>query len=155
MGDHYKWMNAALEEARKALGKNEVPVGAVIVQENEILSRGHNLVESIQDPTAHAEILAITSAANATASWHLDDSILYVTLEPCPMCAGALLMSRIKTLVFGTKDPRYGACGSVIQVVQNELFDVQLDVVEGIMKDQCSALLKEFFEKLRSNDQRK
>ena len=150
MGDHTKWMAAALEEARKAFDKDEVPVGAVVVQDGRIIGRGHNLVESLQDPIAHAEMLAITAAASATASWRLDDSILYVTLEPCPMCAGALLMSRIKTLVFGARDPRYGACGSVLQVVQNELLDIKIEVIEGVLQEECSALLKQFFEKMRS-----
>jgi len=152
MNDHNKWMNIALEEARKALDKNEVPVGAVIVQDSRIIGRGHNLVESLQDPTAHAEMLAITSAASTTASWRLDDATLYVTLEPCPMCTGALLMSRIKTLVFGIRDPRYGACGSVLQIAQNEKLDRQIEVIEGILQDESSVLLKKFFEKLRSND---
>jgi len=152
MNDHTKWMDAALEEALKALDKDEVPVGAVIVQDGRIIGRGHNLVESLQDPTAHAEILAITSAASATATWRLDDSTLYVTLEPCPMCTGALLMSRIKTLVFGAADPRYGACGSVLQITQNEKLDIHVDVIGGILKDECSTLMKKFFEKLRNYD---
>jgi tRNA(adenine34) deaminase len=143
-------MDEALKQARRALDKDEVPVGAVIVQNGRLISRGHNLVESLQDPTAHAEMLAITAAASTTASWRLDDSVLYVTLEPCPMCAGAILMSRIKTLVFGTRDPRYGACGSVLQVVQNDLLDINIEIIEGVLQEACSTLLNEFFEKLRS-----
>ena len=142
-------MAVALAEAQKALNKDEVPVGAIVVQNDEIIGRGHNLVESLQDPTAHAEMLAITAASNATASWRLDDAIIYTTLEPCPMCAGAILLARIKTVVYGTKDPRFGACGSKIKVIQNTDLSTDTEVIDGIMNEECSSLLKKFFEKLR------
>jgi len=150
MNDHNKWMTIALEEARKALEKEEVPVGAVIIQDGKIIGRGHNLVESLQDPTAHAEMLAITVAANTTASWRLDNAVLYVTLEPCPMCAGAILNSRITTLVYATKDPRYGACGSALQIARNDSLDIRVKVIEGIMQQESKSLLAQFFEKIRN-----
>ena len=151
MQDHAAWMRLALAEARKALNKNEVPVGAVVVYEGRVIGRGYNLIESLQDPTAHAEMLAVTAAANTLASWRLDQSILYVTLEPCMMCTGAILLARIPLIVYGAADPRYGACGSALQMTDGSNLDIQARVVGGIMKDECSALLKEFFRKLRQN----
>ena len=149
MDDHSLWMRAALDEARKAYNRDEVPVGAVVVHDGRIIGRGHNLIESLQDPSAHAEMLAITAAANTLASWRLDDSILYVTLEPCMMCAGAILLSRIATAVYGAPDPRYGACGSKLQLVNNETLDVQAQLISGVLQDECSDLIKAFFQKLR------
>ncbi len=149
--NHETWMRVALEEARKAFNKGEVPVGAVVVYDDEIIGKGHNLVESIQDPSAHAEMLALTTAANTLASWRLDDSTLYVTLEPCMMCAGAILLSRVSTVVFGAYDPRYGACGSKLQITQNESLDVQARVIGGILEEECGALIKDFFRQLRQN----
>ena len=147
--DHTSWMRVALEEARKAYKKDEVPVGAVVVHEGRIIGKGHNLVETIQDPSAHAEMLAITAAANTLASWRLDDSILYVTLEPCMMCAGAILLSRVSTVVFGASDPRYGACGSKLQIVDSEALDVRADIIGGVVQEECSSLVKDFFKNLR------
>ncbi|MBN1479322.1 nucleoside deaminase [candidate division KSB1 bacterium] len=147
--DHVSWMQLALEEARKALRREEVPVGAVVVHEGRVIGRGHNLIESLQDPTAHAEMLAITAAANTLATWRLDDSIIYVTLEPCMMCAGAILLARISTIVFGASDPRYGACGSKLNIVDNNSLDVRVQVVRGILKADCSGLLQDFFKRLR------
>lgn len=149
MTDHTFWMRAALEQAHKALARDEVPVGAVIVYENEIIGRGHNLIESLQDPTAHAEMLAITGAANHLASWRLDDCLLYVTLEPCPMCMGAVLLSRISQVIYGAKDPRYGACGSAVGLSNHPNFDISTQITSGILEDECSALLKSFFADLR------
>jgi tRNA(adenine34) deaminase len=147
--NHETWMRAALVEARKAYQKGEVPVGAVVVHDNNIIGKGHNLVESIQDPSAHAEMLAITTAANTLASWRLGNSTLYVTLEPCMMCAGAILLSRVSTVVFGAYDPRYGACGSKLQIAQNEALDIQADIIGGVLQDECSTLIKDFFRELR------
>ncbi|HNY90653.1 MAG: tRNA-specific adenosine deaminase [bacterium ADurb.Bin431] len=151
MQDHAAWMRLALAEARKALNKNEVPVGAVVVYEGRVIGRGHNLIESLQDPTAHAEMLAVTAAANTLASWRLDQSILYVTLEPCMMCTGAILLARIPLIVYGAADPRYGACGSALQMADGAKLDIQARVIGGIMKEESSLLLKEFFRKLRQN----
>ena len=151
MQDHAAWMRLALAEARKALNKNEVPVGAVVVYEDRVIGRGHNLIESLQDPTAHAEMLAVTAAANTLASWRLDQSILYVTLEPCMMCTGAILLARIPLIVYGAADPRYGACGSALQMADGAKLDIQARVIGGIMKEESSLLLKEFFRKLRQN----
>ena len=151
MQDHAAWMRLALAEARKALNKNEVPVGAVVVYEGRVIGRGYNLIESLQDPTAHAEMLAVTAAANTLASWRLDQSILYVTLEPCMMCTGAILLARIPLIVYGAADPRYGACGSALQMTDGARLDIQAQVIGGIMKEESSLLLKEFFRKLRQN----
>ena len=138
-----------MEEAAKAKAKKEVPVGAVVVYENKIIGKGHNLVESLQDPTAHAEMLAITSAANSLASWRLDETTLYVTLEPCPMCVGAILLSRIPHVVFGAFDPRYGACGSAVQLAENDNIDISTLVTSGILEKECSQILRDFFADIR------
>ncbi len=151
MQDHVAWMRLALAEAQKALDKNEVPVGAIVVHEDRVVGRGHNLIESLQDPTAHAEMLAVTAAANALASWRLDQSILYVTLEPCMMCTGAALLSRIPLIVYGAADPRYGACGSALQLTDGRQLDVQARLISGVLQEECSDLLKRFFRKLRQN----
>jgi tRNA(adenine34) deaminase len=152
MLDHSTWMQIALEEAAKAKKKQEVPVGAIVVYENRIIGKGHNLVERLQDPTAHAEMLAITSAANSLASWRLEDTTLFVTLEPCPMCVGAILLSRIPHVVFGAADPRYGACGSALQLANNENIDVSTTVTSGILKQECGQILKDFFVEIRQRN---
>jgi tRNA(adenine34) deaminase len=146
---HDYWMQQALKEAEKALAKGEVPIGAVVVMENRIVGRGHNLVETLQDATAHAEMLAITAAAGTVANWRLDGATLYVTVEPCPMCSGALLLSRISTLVYGTEDQRFGACGSVSNVIGVNPFGPPVETIAGIKRNECHALLQEFFKKLR------
>ncbi len=146
---HDYWMQSAIKEAEKALAKGEVPIGAVVVLENRIIGRGHNLVETLQDATAHAEMLAITAAAGTVASWRLEGAMLYVTVEPCPMCSGALLLSRISALAYGTEDARFGACGSVSNVIRTNPFGPQIEVVVGIKRNECQALLNEFFKKLR------
>jgi tRNA(adenine34) deaminase len=153
MQDHEKWMRFALQEAQKAYDKDEVPVGAVVVYEDRIIGRGHNLVESLQDPVAHAEILALTAAANTLASWRLDEAILYVTLEPCIMCTGAVLLSRVSTIVYGAADPRYGACGSRLNIADSAELDVRAVVISGVLHQECSSLLKAFFLKLRQKEQ--
>jgi tRNA(adenine34) deaminase len=151
MFDHATGMQLALQEAQKAFAKKEVPVGAVVVHEDRIVGRGHNLMETLQDPTAHAEMLAITAAANTLASWRLDECVLYVTLEPCFMCTGAILLSRIPTIVYGASDPRYGACGSAIQLAQHDRLDIRAELVSGILLEECSALIKAFFRTIRRN----
>jgi tRNA(adenine34) deaminase len=151
---HEKWMEQAFLEAEKAYQKKEVPVGAVVVYENKVIGRGHNLIETLQDPTAHAEILAITAAANFLASWRLDDTSLYVTLEPCAMCAGAILNSRIRELVFGATDPRIGACGTAINILQSERLNSSIKIIPGILHSKCESILKDFFDKIRKGDLR-
>jgi tRNA(adenine34) deaminase len=152
MTEHEKWMEQAFSEAEKAYQKKEVPVGAVVVYENRVIGRGHNLIETLQDPTAHAEILAITAAANYLASWRLDDTSLYVTLEPCSMCAGAILNARIKEVIFAAPDPRLGACGSVVHLLQNDRLKSSINVIPGILHSKSESILKEFFIKLRRNE---
>ncbi len=142
-------MRIALQEAEKAYRKQEVPVGAVIVHAGEIIGRGHNLVETLQDATAHAEMLAITAASRSQRTWRLNDSILYVTLEPCVMCVGAILLARISQIVFGAHDPRYGACGSVLQLADQDRLDIRVPIAGGILETECSLLLKEFFAQVR------
>jgi tRNA(adenine34) deaminase len=142
-------MQEALKEAQKASGEDEVPVGAVIVYKDKIIARAHNQVERLKDPTAHAEILALTSAANFLGTKWLNGAALYVTIEPCSMCAGAVVLSRIKNLYFGAKDPKTGACGSVINIANHKKLNHRIEVKGGILKDECSSLLKDFFKKKR------
>ncbi len=149
MSDHEKWMSQAFSEAEKAFEKGEVPVGAVIVYEEQVIARGHNLIETLQDPTAHAEMLTITSAANFLASWRLDHTTLYVTLEPCPMCAGAIILSRIPQIVYGTRDPRYGACGSAIDLFDKKTIESNVEMIGGVLKNKSELILKSFFTKIR------
>lgn len=144
-----KFMKMALEEAEKAKAIGEIPIGAIIVKDGEIVGRGHNLTESIKDPTAHAEILAIRDAAKNLGGWRLFGCTMYVTVEPCAMCAGALVWSRIDKLVYGTKDPKAGACGSVMNIVQNSDLNHRLDVESGLMEDECKEIIQDFFRKLR------
>jgi tRNA(adenine34) deaminase len=144
-----KWMRVALQEANLALKKKEVPVGAVVVYQDKVIGRGHNQTETLNDPTAHAEILAIGAAANYLNSWRLSDAVLYVTLEPCAMCAGAIVLARMKKLVFGAFDPKAGACGSLYNLVKDKRLNHQVEVVPEILKEDCSALLQTFFKELR------
>jgi len=143
------YMSEALKESGKAFDKDEVPIGAVVVYKNKIIARGYNQVESLKDPTAHAEMLALTSAANYLGSKWLSGCSLYVTIEPCSMCAGALVLSRIKNLYYGARDPKTGACGSVVNIVNHKKLNHRIKVKSGILKDQCSSFLKEFFRKKR------
>ncbi len=143
-------MKQALLEAERAFEKDEVPVGAVIIHDGQIIGRGHNLIETLQDPTAHAEILAITAAANSLASWRLNDTSLYITLEPCAMCTGAILLSRIPHVIYGSTDPRMGACGSVLNIPQVEKLHAKVNVTTDVLSDKCQKLLKMFFQKLRA-----
>ena len=142
-------MKEALREAKIAYSHQEVPVGAVIVYQNKIIARAHNQKEELQDSTAHAEILAIQKAAKHLGSWHLEDIDLYVTLEPCPMCAYAMLQARIKRLIFGTPDPKAGAAGSIINILQDKRFNHQIEVVGGVLKKECSLILQKFFQERR------
>jgi tRNA(adenine34) deaminase len=144
-----RWMQEALLLAARAGEAGEVPVGAVVVSDGRVIGRGHNQMEGLLDPTAHAEMLAITAAANTLKSWRLDGTTLYVTLEPCVMCIGAMLNARIARLVFATHDPKRGAVGSIVDLSEEERLNHHLDVSSGPLREESSALLKAFFEKLR------
>ena len=150
--DHVKWMKAAFREAEKAFEQDEVPIGAVVVQNGKIIGRGYNQRKSLIDPTAHAEIIAITSAANTIKDWRLKDCQLYVTKEPCPMCAGALVNARINMVIFGMYDEKEGCCGSLYQLCRDNRFKHQLTVKGGIMEDACTLIIQEFFKKQREKD---
>jgi tRNA(adenine34) deaminase len=142
-------MRAALREAQAAFEEDEVPVGAVIVHDGKVIGRGHNQREMLTDPTAHAEMIAITQAAAALESWRLDGATLYVTLEPCVMCAGALVNARIQTVVFGAFDPKAGACGSLYDVGIDPRLNHRYEVQGGVLAEECGALLQEFFARKR------
>jgi len=147
--DDVKWMRQALAEARQAASLGEVPVGAVVVRADEIVGRGYNRREVDGDPLAHAEILAIRQAAEEVGNWRLTGCSLYVTLEPCPMCAGALVNSRVERLVFGTRDPKAGYCGSLGNLVADPRLNHRMEVTEGVLADECSRLIGQFFSDLR------
>ena len=149
-GDDVRFMREAIEEAKKAESLREVPIGAVIVKNGEIIGRGHNLRESLRDPTAHAEMLAIRQASEYLNAWRLLDCTLYVTLEPCPMCAGAILQSRIPRVVYGTNDPKAGCAGTLMNLLQDGRFNHRAEVVADVLRDECSALLTGFFRALRT-----
>jgi len=149
-GDDEQFMQAAIREALAALDEGEVPVGAVVVHQGRIIGRGYNQRESLQDPTAHAEMIALTAAASALGSWRLEDCSMYVTLEPCPMCAGAIVQSRLPRLVFGARDPKAGACVSLFTITQDERLNHYVEVVGDVMARDCAALLKDFFTHRRS-----
>lgn len=143
------YMKIALEEAQKAYEENEVPIGAVIVQNGVVIGRGYNRTESTKDPTSHAEIIAIKEASKTLGGWRLSDCDLYVTTEPCFMCAGAIVLARISHLYIGTEDPKAGACVSLGSVVTDERLNHQVELTVGILKEDCRQLLKNFFRKLR------
>jgi len=142
-------MLRAIAEARKAEAKDEVPIGCIIVRDGRIIARGHNLRETTQDPAAHAELIAIRKAARKLGSWRLLETTLYVTLEPCTMCMGAIILSRIPTVVFGCYDPKGGAAGSLYDLSNDPRLNHSVDLVPHILQDRCSALLSEFFSALR------
>ena len=143
-------MRLALAEAERAASAGEVPVGAVVVRGDEVVGRGHNRREIDADPLAHAEILAIRQASAAVGGWRLSGCTLFVTLEPCAMCAGALVNSRVDRLVFGARDPKAGFCGSLGDLVTDSRLNHRLDVTEGVLAEECGTLLRKFFERLRS-----
>ena len=145
-------MFAALQEAEKALEDYEVPVGAVVVNQNKIIGRGYNQVEKLKDATAHAEMIALTAASNHLGNWRLNDCSVYVTLEPCVMCTGALLASRIKELFFSVFDPKFGACGSVYNLAEDGKTNHKINVYSGIYSDESKKLLQEFFIKLKNKN---
>ena len=147
---HIDFMNLALSEARKAWQKNEIPIGAVLIDANdELLSAAHNKTIILKDPTAHAEILALRSAAEKIGNYRLLKTTLYVTVEPCPMCMGALLHARVSRVVFGTRDPKWGAAGSLYNLAEDHRFNHQLEIIEGICESECKKLMQDFFRKKR------
>ncbi len=152
MDDEY-WMNEALAEAKKALEEKEIPVGAVVVANDRIIGRGHNSTERLKDPTAHAEIIALSAAANYLNNWRLNEATLYVTLEPCLMCTGALVLARIKRLVFGAYDEKFGACGSIYNIPFDARFNHTFDVIPGVKAEDSKLLLKSFFENRRMENE--
>jgi tRNA(adenine34) deaminase len=146
MSPHEIWMQYALKEAEKAYDKGEIPLGAVIVFDNRIIAKGHNQVETLKDPTAHAEIIAITAAAEYLSSKVLLGCSMYVTLEPCSMCAGAIVLAKLEALYFGAYDNKSGACGSVLNVTNNKSLNHQLSVTGGLLDARCGELIRDFFE---------
>ena len=145
-----RWMRRALDQARLAYDQQEVPVGAVIVFENRVIGEGYNQRETLNDPTAHAEMIAITQAAQALDSWRLIDCTLYVTLEPCPMCAGAIVQARMPNIVYGTTDPKGGACHTLYQITEDPRLNHRCTVVGGLLKEECASLLQDFFAEQRA-----
>lgn len=143
-------MNAALCEASLAQDEDEVPIGAVIVKDGIIISSAHNMRESLKDSTAHAEILAIREACKAVGAWRLTGCEMYVTIEPCAMCAGAIVLSRMDRLIFGAPDPKAGACGSVMDIVRNPLLNHRVEVTGGVLKDKCRDIIKGYFKNKRT-----
>ncbi|AFH49317.1 Cytosine deaminase [Ignavibacterium album JCM 16511] len=148
--DKYRFMYAALQEAEKAFEDDEVPIGAVVVYQDKIIGRGYNQVERLKDATAHAEMIAITSASNYVGNWRLNECSIYVTVEPCIMCTGALLNSRINELYFGTYDTKFGACGSVCNLAEEFKVNHKIKVYSGLMASESEKLLKSFFSKKRN-----
>lgn len=142
-------MRAALREAHESLARTEVPVGCVIVHDGIVIGRGHNQVEALQDATAHAEVLAIGAASNALGSWRLSQCTLYVTLEPCSMCAGAIVLARLGRVVYGAADPKAGACGSVLDVLGERRLNHRAELSGGVLAEECGELLREFFRQRR------
>lgn len=147
--DNEYWMKQALIQADKAFQLKEIPVGAIIVKDNKVIGRGYNQKEQLNDPTAHAEIVAITAAANTLEDWRLNDCVLYVTKEPCSMCAGAILNARLKLVVFGCYDEEEGCCGSLYQLCGDPRFKTKVSVMGGVMESQSLSLIKDFFIKSR------
>lgn len=142
-------IRAALRDARAAADDDEVPVGCVIVHEGLVIGRGHNQTETLQDATAHAEVVAIGAASSALGSWRLTGCTMYVTLEPCAMCAGAIILARVPRLVYGAPDPKAGACGSVLDVIHERRLNHRVEVAPGVLADECGEVLRTFFAKKR------
>ena len=148
--DHTYYMKMALKEASNAFKNDEVPVGAILIHQDTIIGRGYNQCESLRDPTAHAEMIAITAAANTIENWRLNECILYVTKEPCAMCAGAIVNARIKMVIFGCYDENEGCCGSLYQLCGDPRFKVQVTVKGGVLENDCLGTIQEFFQKKRN-----
>ena len=148
-------MFAALQEAEKAFEENEIPVGAVVVKDHRIIGRGYNQVEKLKDATAHAEMIALTAASNSIGNWRLSDCSIYVSLEPCIMCVGALLATRMKNLYFASFDVKFGACGSLHNLAENSRTNHKINVYSGIYAQESKKLLQDFFNKLKTNTKQK
>jgi len=146
-----RYMRMAIDAAQVAEENGDVPIGAVIVYQNQVIGRAYNEREQLKDPTAHAEIIALTQAASFIGSWRLHGCTIYVTLEPCPMCAGALVLGRLDRLVYGCTDPKTGACGSLYDIVRDERLNHRLEVTPGVLADNCAHLLQNFFQQRRPN----
>ena len=142
-------MREALKEAEKAEDEGEVPVGAVIVMDGRVVGRAHNQRETLKDPTAHAEMIALTQAAAWAGAWRLSGATMYVTVEPCPMCAGALVLARVDRLVYGCPDPKAGACGSLYNILSDERLNHRLEVKTGVLAEQCAEAVQSFFQARR------
>lgn len=149
MTDDVRWMREAIAEAHKAESLGEVPIGAVVVRDGLVVGRGHNLRETSRDATAHAEMLAIRDACSRLGAWRLLDCTLYVTLEPCPMCAGAIVQSRLPRVVFGAADPKAGCAGTLMNLLREPRFNHRAEVTAGVLADECAQLLRRFFQNLR------
>ena len=154
MNQDQQFMQSAIEQAKLALEKKEVPIGAVIVKDGEIIAAAHNLRETNQNATAHAEVLAINEACEKLGTWRLEGATLYVTLEPCPMCAGALIMARVDRVVYGARDPKGGCAGTFMNLLEDERFNHQCEVLSGVCEDTCGAMLTSFFKDLRERKKR-
>lgn len=150
MDKNIKFMKEALKEAKKSYQKDEIPVGAVIVKDGKIIARGHNIKETKTDPTKHAEIIAIQKASKKLQTWRLSGCTMYVTLEPCSMCAGSLIQARIDKVVIGTMDEKTGACGSVLNLLSDYKFNHTVQIETGIMQEECKTILQQFFKELRA-----
>lgn len=150
-----KYMRAALKQAQKAMLLNEVPIGCVIVRNGKIIARGYNRRNTDHDVTSHAEMIAIKKASKKTGDWRLEDCEIYITLEPCQMCAGAIVQARIPKCVIGSRNPKAGCAGSVINLLQMKKFNHQVELEDGVLEEECSALLSGFFEQLREEKRRK
>lgn len=148
--EHEHYMRIALEEAQKAYDKREVPVGAIVVHEGMIIGRGHNLRETTQNPTTHAEMIAIEEASAHLKSFRLEDCTMYITLEPCVMCSGAIVLSRVARVVYGASDPKGGTAGSLMNLLEEPRFNHRVSVTRGILESECSHMLKSFFRLLRT-----
>ncbi len=148
---HERWMNHALNLARQAMAGGEVPVGAVIIRNNVVVGEGYNRRESLNDPTAHAELLAIQEAARTIRSWRLEGCRMYVTLEPCIQCCGSIILARIPIVVYGTDDPKAGAVASLYHLLENPRLNHRAEVISGVLAGECGEILSQFFEELRKN----
>jgi len=144
-----RWMREALVLASQAAAQGEVPIGAVVVYENRIIGRGYNVTRRLQDATAHAEIMALREAADWLGNWYFQDCTLYVTVEPCVMCAGAVILGRLGRLVYGTTEPKFGACGSLYNLVEDSRFNHRVAVNRGVLEKECAEMMREFFRSLR------
>jgi tRNA(adenine34) deaminase len=152
--DYPRFMALAFREAELAYEKGEVPVGAVIIFEDRVIGRGHNLTESMHDATAHAEIIALSAAYSHFKDWRLENCHLFSTLEPCAMCAGAAVLSRIKTIVYGAKDPKFGGCGSIFEIPTEQKLNHRIEVVGGVMETEIAAMMRRFFREQREGKEK-